>query len=70
MNIKVFSFTKTNVGFGCKIPAERIESEIGTWLLRNPQVKIFEIKHDLAQGIWLAPQLIVTIYYSQADEKL
>jgi hypothetical protein len=52
-----------------KIPADRIESEIDTWLLRNPKVKVFEIKHDLTQGIWYAPQLIVTIYYTHSDEK-
>jgi hypothetical protein len=52
-----------------KIPADRIESEIDTWLLRNPKVKVFEIKHDLTQGIWCAPQLIVTIYYTHSDEK-
>ncbi len=52
-----------------KIPTDKIEPEIDTWLLRNPKVKIFEIKHDLNQGIWYSPQLIVTIYYSQTEEK-
>ena len=68
MNIKVFSFNKPYFSFW-NVPTDKIEPEIESWLLRNPKVKIFEIKHDLAQGIWFAPQLIVTIYYSQADDK-
>ncbi len=68
MNIKVFSFAKSFFSMW-KIPTDKIEPEIDTWLRKNPKVKIFEIKHDLNQGIWYSPQLIVTIYYSQTEEK-
>lgn len=66
MHIKVFSFTKAYFS-KWKIPTERIESEIENWLLQNTKIKISEIKHDLTQGIWYAPQLIITIYYSQDE---
>jgi hypothetical protein len=68
MNIKVFSFTKPYFSVW-KIPADKVESEINSWLLINPRAKVSEIKHDLTQGIWYPPQLIVTVYYTHSDEK-
>jgi hypothetical protein len=64
MNIKVFSFSPTSLFSSYRIPVEKMESEIETWLSNNSEVKISEIKHDLLQGVFYAPQLIVTIYYS------
>ena len=51
-----------------KIPTERVEQEVQNWLANNPGIKVREIKHDTIQGVWVSPQLIITIYYSNSGE--
>lgn len=67
MKIKVFTFSKPYFSMW-KIPTEKAEQEIQNWLAINSAIKIKEIKHDTIQGIWYSPQLIITIYYSEAGE--
>ncbi len=66
MKIKVFAFQK---GFFASwdLPTNQMEPEIQDWLAKNPRIKVHEIKHDLVQGIFIAPQLVVSIYYSDAE---
>ena len=49
------------------IPTDQMELEIQDWLAKNPRIKIHELKHDLVQGILTAPQLVVSIYYTDAE---
>jgi hypothetical protein len=67
MKIKVFTFSKPYVSMW-KIPTEKVEQEVQNWLAKNPGIKVREIKHDTIQGIWVSPQLIITIYYSNSGE--
>jgi hypothetical protein len=67
MKIKVFTFSKPYVSMW-KIPSEKVEQEIQNWFAQNSGIKIKEIKHDTIQGIWVSPQLIVTIYYAESGE--
>ena len=66
MKIKVFTFGRPYFSWW-KIPSEGIEPEISFWLLQNPRIKVREIKHDAFQGIWIPPQLIVSIYYETSE---
>ena len=68
MNVKVFTFQKPYFSMW-QIPVNQMESEIQSWLSHNSGVKVKEIRHDLIQGIWYAPQLIVTIYYTSSNEQ-
>ena len=67
MQIKVFTFSKPYMSMW-KIPAEKVEQEVQNWLAKNPGIKVREIKHDTIQGIWVSPQLIITIYYLNSGE--
>lgn len=69
MKIKVFSFKKPYLSWWY-IPATQMENEIENWLLKNPEIKILEIRHDRFQGIWFSPQLIVTFYYEEAVSRV
>ena len=62
MKIKVFSFQKPYFS-SWRILAAQMEKQIQDWLQQNPRIAVKEIRHDSYQGIWYAPQLIVTIYY-------
>ena len=66
MNVKVFAYQK-RLFYSRKIPTDQMELEIQDWLAKNPRIKVHELKHDLVQGIWFAPQLVVSIYYSDAE---
>ncbi len=44
-----------------------MELEIQDWLAKNPRIKVHELKHDLVQLPFLSPQLIVSIYYTDAE---
>lgn len=46
-----------------------MENEVENWLLKNPDIRIMEIRHDRFQGIWVSPQLIVTIYYEKVENR-
>ncbi len=71
MNIKVFSYRTPFplVLFGrMAIPTDQMELEIQDWLAKNPRIKVHELRHDLVQvGIFTAPQLVVSIYYTEAE---
>ena len=72
MNIKVFSYREPFplILFGrTAIPTDKMELEIQDWLAKNPRIKVHELKHDLVQGlgILVSPQLVVSIYYSDAE---
>jgi hypothetical protein len=62
--IKVFTFQKHYFSMW-KIPAEKVEHEVNKWLMQNDGIEIRKIKHDSYQGIWFAPQLIISIYYQR-----
>ena len=68
MKIKVFAFQRPYFSMW-KIDANEMELEIQNWLSRNNRIKVTEIKHELIQGIWYAPQLIVSIYYTDSTEQ-
>ncbi len=68
MNVKVFAFQgPAFLFFGIPIRADQMELEIQDWLARNPRIKVHELKHDLVQHIFIAPQLVVSIYYTDAE---
>ena len=70
MNIKVFTYREPFplLLFGrMAIPTDQMELEIQDWLAKNSRIKIQELKHDLVQGILTAPQLVVSIYYTDAE---
>jgi hypothetical protein len=67
VRIKVFTFQKPCFSMW-RIPAGKMETEIENWLLKNPGINVREIKHDSFQGIWYAPQLVVSVYYADANE--
>jgi hypothetical protein len=67
MKIKIFSFRKPYFSMW-RIPADKMETEIENWLLKNPGITVREVKHDSFQGIWYAPQLVVSIYYTDASK--
>jgi hypothetical protein len=68
MEIKVFSFKKPFFSWW-DIPTAQMENEVENWLLKNPDIRIMEIRHDRFQGIWVSPQLIVTIYYEKVENR-
>ena len=68
MNVKVFAFQgPAFLFFGIHIRADQMELEIQDWLARNPRIKVHELKHDLVQHPFIAPQLVVSIYYTDAE---
>ena len=68
MKIKVFEHKGPAFFFwGLFIRTDQMELEIQDWLAKNPRIKVHEIKHDLVQHPLTAPQLIVSIYYSDAE---
>jgi hypothetical protein len=44
-----------------------MELEIQDWLAKNPRIKVHELKHDLVQDVLAGPQLVVSIYYTDAE---
>ncbi len=67
MNIKVFAYRGSALlFFGIHIRTDQMELEIQDWLAKNPRIKVHELKHDVILGILIAPQLVVSIYYSDA----
>ena len=70
MNIKVFSYRKPFplLLLGrVAIPTDQMELEIQDWLAKNPRIKVHELKHDLVQDVLAGPQLVVSIYYTDAE---
>ena len=70
MNIKVFTYREPFflILFGrMAIPTDQMELEIQDWLAKNPQIKVHELKHDLVQDVLAGPQLVVSIYYTDAE---
>ncbi len=68
MNVKVFTFKGPAFLFwGIHLRTDQMELEIQDWLAKNPRIKVHELKHDLAQHIFQAPQLVVSIYYTDAE---
>ena len=70
MNIKVFTYREPFplILFGrMAIPTDQMELEIQDWLAKNPRIKVHELKHDLVQQPFFAPQLAVSIYYTDAE---
>ena len=68
MNVKVFKFKSPAFLFsGIHIPTDKMELEIQDWPAKNPRIKVHELKHDLVQHILLAPHLVVSIYYTDAE---
>ncbi len=68
MNVKVFAYRRPPIWiWGNRIPTDQMELEIQDWLAKNPRIKVHELKHDLVQGILTAPQLVVSIYYTDAE---
>ena len=69
MNVKVFSYQgwAFTMFLKSRIPTDQMELEIQDWLAKNPRIKVHELKHDLVQHIFLAPQLVVSIYYTDAE---
>ena len=55
--------------WGIRIPTDQMEPEIQDWLATNPRIKVHQLKHDLVQGLGVltSPQLVVSIYYSDAE---
>jgi hypothetical protein len=66
MNIKVFAYQGT-WSWSSHIPTDKMELEIQDWLAKNPRIKVHELKHDLVQNVLSRPQLVVSIYYSDAE---
>jgi len=70
MKIKVFAYQGFAFLFwGIRIPTDQMEPEIQDWPATNPRIKVHELKHDLVQGLGIltSPQLVVSIYYSDAE---
>ena len=69
MNIKVFSCKGPAFFFwGLWIRTDQMELEIQDWLAKNPRIKVHELRHDLVQvGILTSSQLVVSIYYTDAE---
>ncbi len=68
MKIKVFAYQGPAFLFwGFWIRTDQMELEIQDWLAKNPGIKVHELKHDLVQPIFSGPQLVVSIYYSDAE---
>ncbi len=66
MNVKVFGFQGT-LSWSSQIPTDKMELEIQDWLAKNPRIKVHELKHDLSQGVLEREQLVVSIYYTDAE---
>ncbi len=69
MNVKVFAYHKPFPLFFWKmdIPTDQMELEIQDWLAKNPRIKVYKLKHDLVQDVLAGPQLVVSIYYTDAE---
>jgi len=69
MNVKVFAFQGmwAFLFWKSQIPTDKMELEIQDWLAKNPQIKVHELKHDLVQDVLAGPQLVVSIYYTDAE---
>ena len=68
MNIKVFAYKGPPSGsWGLWTRTDQMELEIQDWFAKNPRIKVHELKHDVVHGIFIAPRLVVTIYYSDAE---
>ena len=68
MKIKVFAYRgPAFIFFGYWIRTDAMELEIQDWLAKNPRIKVHELKHDLVQQPFFAPQLVVSIYYTEAE---
>jgi hypothetical protein len=63
MRVQVFSVTKSFFSFTWKLDPEELGARLSGWLQENPNIEIKEIKHDVVNGVWYPPQLIVFVYY-------
>jgi hypothetical protein len=69
MNVKVFAYQGmwAFLFWKSQIPTDQMELEIQDWLAKNPRIKVHELKHDLVQDVLAGPQLVVSIYYTDAE---
>lgn len=45
-----------------------IESEINTWLLKNPDIDVVEIKQSAAGGSFASTKLLVSVWYRESKD--
>lgn len=67
MHVEVFCFTRPYFSWSWKIDADEVRATLSTWLGRNRDTQVREIRHDTVASFWYPPQLFVTIYYDMRD---
>ena len=67
MKLKIFS-RKADFWKGV-IVTDPLQEEVNRWLDAHPSVRVVEVKHNVSGGFWSWGQFIVSIYYSDTDEK-
>ena len=67
MKLKIFS-RKADIWKGV-INTDPLQEEVNRWLDAHRSVRVVEVKHHVSGTFWIWAQFIVSIYYSDPDEK-
>ena len=51
------------------IITDPLQEEVNRWLDAHRSVRVVEVKHHVSGTFWIWAQFIVSIYYSDPDEK-
>ncbi len=63
--MKTKLFTASAGMFRTQIDVSSLERQMNDWLAARPQLKIVDIKHSMASGVWSYTQLVIALYYEE-----
>ena len=64
MQIKIFSVTPEKKFFGPEFAPSTLENMINEWLSAHPKIRVHHAKHDVVAAFFVAPMMIVSLYYT------
>ncbi|MBI3885896.1 MAG: hypothetical protein HY302_09245 [Opitutae bacterium] len=65
MQIKIFSVTPDKKFFGPEFAPNALEIKINEWLSARPKIQVHHVKHDVVAAFFVAPMMIVSLYYTE-----